>query len=913
MSEPRFGTTRIRVAVLALLGAVLVPGSGPAGAAECGGRITTTRDGWQRVAAPAFDDGSDEVTAFAVAPHDPRTMFVTNGSVIRRSGDGGCRWTQTFTTDDSVAGVPLRVGTQVREIVAAQRWTYAVVSDLATIRVFASADGGRTWADTEVPALPSGGLINPPHITTSLDGADVYLLLGWSDPASADVVYASGDGGGSWTTHPVVAGYPQEPNVVARDIAVDPLDGRSLWLSSSSGILQSLDRGATWQLRESSERGADLGPMSVTHRAGSPVQVLAGSVYEDVAYVRGNGGGLTVVNTPARVESLVGGRLVTDAVIETAEGIYELDIFNLRWAPAHRGSPRLSRLTTDYTARPRIYACACDAAGDGSIWSRVPRSFVDDPEPPEIPGDEGCAASKHGIQPAGFAPTRVTGTDEVSLQPGESRTVTYQLQVQPRELDVFFLFDSGYRAQLFACAASQGSVWAAQHLARLRNLRAGVGLYRDYPSPASSLYNVIAPDCTLGGRQPFVYKRSLRVGPIGVPLQQAASAWIEPTFCQRGHAALAGLMQAATGEGQDLPPAGGSPFDVPGNQEAGFTPDAFKVVVHVAGGTFGTPERNAAYLGPRFARVIDALVADDIKQVGIYAPPGNAKYHGDELTWFTDAETGQEDLARVARETGAVARQPVRCGPKAVVGVGDPLVCVYVDGTSGVDPDAPAMGSQIAELVKAFTDVRPMTLGVVGGGNVVVDAAPPAARNADHLLPQTLSHTVTYRCRPSAAGEVREVEVGGHVGGELVAKTKTVVRCGAPPAAVRPLPDEFVPFAPPVVQLVAPVAPQLPPNNIAPNTAPQPNAQSQNVAQGVAAGAAVPQEETEPRLAYADIGEARPQYGDELEMSALPRRAPYDVPAWMVVEVALLTSAAGAYAAYRRRTAAQPQVRRQRF
>lgn len=920
MHRLRAGGMRVRLAVLGLIGATLVPVGGTAGAAECGGRITTTRDGWRRVAGPSFGNGNDQVRAFAVAPHDPRVLLVTSGAEILRSADGGCRWSSAYALDDSLEGVALRPAGSILDVVAARRFSYALVDDAVAPRVLASTDGGRSWVRTAFQGVHPAGVALTPKLVTSLDGAHVYVLLGARGDVSVDLLYASDDGGGSWTARPVAAGYVAEPNVVVRDIGVDPLDGGSLWASTSSGVLQSLDGGASWHLRETTERGADLGPISVTHRPGAPLQVLAGSVHENVAYVRGNGGGLTVVNTPARVESLVGGRLATDAAIETSQGVYELDFFDLTWVPAHRTAPRLSRLTTDYTAAPRIYACACaefgDDDADGSIWSRVPRSFGPDREPPpaaEFPGDEGCAPSKRAATPAAFEPTAVEpGANEVTLQPGQSTTVSYRFRVRPRELDVYFLYDAGYRAANFACAASQGGVWAAQHLSRVRNLRAGLGLYRSYPAGTELPALIISPQCVLGRYKPFVYRRALPVGPVGTPLQVAMSEY-DSTVCQRGRAALTALLQAATGEGQDVPPAGSSPFDVPGNLDATFAPDALKVIVHVGGGTFGTPERNTGFLGPTFARTIEALVAKDVKQVAISVPLGNAKYHGDEVSDFTeDPASGLRDLTRVAQETGTLAQRPAHCGPKldAVVRVGQPLVCVFTDD-AGVDPAAPPMGSQMVELVKSLADVRPMRLGVLSGDAAVADLSPAAPKNLDHLVPQTLTYSVTYRCRPSEAGEVKEVELGGEVGGEVVARATTVVRCGVPVPPARRLPD-FTPLAGPAVPLVAPAVPQLPPNNVAPNTAPQPNVQSQNVAQGAAAGAAVPQEEAQPRLAYADLREQRPQYGEELEMSALPRRMPYEVPPWMVVEVALLTSAAGAYAA-RRRTALQHRVRVQRF
>ncbi|HVF03238.1 MAG TPA: hypothetical protein VNA20_00220 [Frankiaceae bacterium] len=907
MADPSGARARVGVAALALLGAALVPAGAEAAPAGCGGRITTTRDGWQRVAAPAFARGGRAVTAFAVGPEDARTLLATNGTAIAHSTDGGCRWRDAYALPDAPADA---VGARARivDVVATSGPLYAVVADATAPRVLVSADRGRSWTAADLPAVQPRDVAVRPKLVADNRGTHAYLLAGsGSGAAQNDVVYATRDAGRGWSANPVPAGYPVEPHLAARDIGVDPVDGRSVWLSTSAGLLESTDGARTWLLRENSERGNDLSVLSVARRAGDPVQVLVASNAEDLLHVRGAVGGLTVVNTPGPVRSVAAGRNGTEAAIETPSGIYELDFYDLTWAPAHRGSPRLSRLTSDRTAAAHFYACACD--GDGSIWSRAPRAFLPElgaANVPPFPGEDGCAPSRRRMRPVEFPPSAVLpAADEVTVPPGGSRTVSYRFRVRPRELGVYFLVDTGHRATTYACAASQGGAWAAQHLARIRNLRAGLGVYRDYPAQTGARDLLVDAKCARGEEKPFVYRRLLPAAPVGYPLQQAM-ANIDVTWCQSGRAGLAALLQAATGEGQDVPPLGTSPLDLPGSHDAGFAEDAFKVVVHVTGGSFAAPERDPGYPGPGFDRTIERLAANGVQQVAIYAPPPKRLNPAGEPV--SGAETGLDDLSRVARGTGAVATKPVRCGalPGSTIQPGEPLVCVFADD-AGVDPVAPSMGSQFAELVTSFSDVRPMRLAVLSGDGTTVGGVSPAApRHLDHLAPQTLTYDVTYRCARDEAGSAKAVELGGQVGDTVVARTTTVVRCGEA-AVPRRLPEIASLVA--GLQLAAP-GPQAP-NAPTGNNAPQTNTQPQSGAQHAGSGAATPQEDQAPRLAFAHANDAAPAE-EQLEMSARSRRKPYDVPPWMLVEVALLAGAA-AYGAHRRRTAPQPAVRRQRF
>src|SRR5687768_9480920 len=73
------------------------------------GQISTTRNSrWTKIPAPPVESGQGPraVTAFAAAPAAPNHMYATNGTVIKRTGDGGCTWDHMLTSSPVGEQVP---------------------------------------------------------------------------------------------------------------------------------------------------------------------------------------------------------------------------------------------------------------------------------------------------------------------------------------------------------------------------------------------------------------------------------------------------------------------------------------------------------------------------------------------------------------------------------------------------------------------------------------------------------------------------------------------------------------------------------------------------------------------------------------------------------------------------------------
>jgi hypothetical protein len=740
--------------------------------------------------------------------------------------------------------------------------------------------------------MPAVDLVSyrPTRLVTDVTGQSAYVLARavGSLLSAGDLLYVSTDGGGTWTPKPI----DPTGSVITQsvDLAVDPLTGSDVFVATPYAVLQSADHGGTWTY-DSPAPTAQISMIAVTHRPGRSRQVAVAHDFEPLMHLRTSTGRWTTVNTPGIVSSVVGGRTTRQAAITTPSGVYELDFAALRWLPMHGRTPALDRLETDFTTAPNIYACECGGDAD-AIWSRAPRPADDRPEPPDrgvdpdegFPGYYGCAADKRQHEPVpAFAPSTVDPPAEVSLPLGASRTVPVTFRVRPRELDLFYLLDTGAQSYFFGCAAQQGAVWSSETLAATRNVRAGVGDYRDYMQ--ATLLGIGGVTCLYTNvANEYVYRRGIRVGAVDEAFRAAVSS--VNGGCNDDNGGLTGLYQAVTGAGLDVAPPGQSPSDIREGQEAGFARDAYKVIVHVGGGYLA--ERSLTRPGPTLPETVAALRAADVKQVGVFAAaPRKKKHHAE-----PEPEPPNADGMRmVADATGAHASRPVHCGKLAQsnLGVGDPLVCMYVHDERAAKQTEPPMGRQIVDLVSALTDPRPMRVDVVRG-DARLRPRGKGPGTYDHLLAQTLTYDVTFRCTPADAGVLKTVELAGLVGGDAVATARTSVRCAAPPVPPKPV---LIDAAPPV-QLAggAAIGNTLP--NLQPQTQPanQTQANPQQLAQ--MAGAAVEQQQEQPRLAYADA--SPPETDGELAMSALPPSREEDVPVWAFVNAVAITSAAAAVA-----------------
>jgi photosystem II stability/assembly factor-like uncharacterized protein len=178
-----------------------------------------------------------EVTALAVAPNAPRTVYAgTYFGGVFRSDDAGAHWARPSAsfTSSRISSIAVDPGDSQRVVVALGGPGPA----LSPLQV--SSDGGATW-------MPATGLDNNAPINeVAVSPVDPSFLLA----GTVQGLFASHDRGESWQPVPeLVLTFPD-----LREVSFDSA-GNAWALSAQGGLFRSADGGATWQ-----ERGPELPP-----------------------------------------------------------------------------------------------------------------------------------------------------------------------------------------------------------------------------------------------------------------------------------------------------------------------------------------------------------------------------------------------------------------------------------------------------------------------------------------------------------------------------------------------------------------------------------------------------------------------------------------------------------------------------
>jgi photosystem II stability/assembly factor-like uncharacterized protein len=235
----------------------------PAGAAAAGEVAAGAAAAWQSVGpfgAP--------VLSLAQVPGQPQVLFAGASSGLFKSSDGGASWMPlSLSLDEAVNAVVVIPGEP------------PVVLAASGNGIFRSADGGATWQTVPIEA---GGnrifefqalAVDPRQPATVYAGAG---LIG--DGATASGLFKSTDGGATFL--PADRGIADS---VVSAIAIDPFNPQIVYAASPqpsilvstqqpTGVLKSLDGGATWQEQN---RGLRLPPDEAFGLQPGVIQVVA--------------------------------------------------------------------------------------------------------------------------------------------------------------------------------------------------------------------------------------------------------------------------------------------------------------------------------------------------------------------------------------------------------------------------------------------------------------------------------------------------------------------------------------------------------------------------------------------------------------------------------------------------------------
>jgi len=186
------------------------------------------------------------------------------GSALSRTSDGGRTWQLLWrmTPEDPTGGrgLPWSGAKGSLSFVTAERGFLEVAGVDGALQLYATQDGGASWAPASLPAqtAPAEGELRA-FSNTDLAFASVRLgepariqPLGW--------VYRSTDGGASWQASPLpppAGRFRVQPAAVLGPMSWWEADGRQLWSTA--------DGGRHWDVRDADLPGrAILGSLQVT-------------------------------------------------------------------------------------------------------------------------------------------------------------------------------------------------------------------------------------------------------------------------------------------------------------------------------------------------------------------------------------------------------------------------------------------------------------------------------------------------------------------------------------------------------------------------------------------------------------------------------------------------------------------------
>ncbi|MFN2388193.1 MAG: hypothetical protein ABR575_01100 [Actinomycetota bacterium] len=897
------------VAVAGLTGAVALAPFAPTSSARASsaakqcpieGRIHLVPQ-WTLIRPLTFTTGAQTISGYAVDAADPDVMYITNGTAVMRSRDGGCVWKQSYALEDlpSVDQPFPAAAARIERIVVSPGTGRVILQveetagALGRPHIMVSDDAGESWQSRDRGLPPEG---EPDFLRPAPSNPLIFYLGVNLGGGAVDLLYASEDGGQTWALRSDL-GEAGSPRMV--DLKVDPLDAADLWAWGPEGLLRSRDGGRRFA-RVEGHFEAEAGPASVFHARGDPASVMAVDADpEPVRFLKSDDGGanwLSVTTPPGTADSIAHGR-TRDQILSSVGGkVWVFSPSTSSWISALAPVKDVVDLTSD--RRGRFYGHTSDTVAiyTGRVgleyFTNLPPRLVDVPV---------YVDGKNVHQrPASLAPRG----RRIVLDPGESRRVSYRLRLSrtPVPLDVYFLVDTsgsmgpaiaGLRDALFKIVRRLDA-------ARI-DVQFGLGEFRSYPDtyPTRPMCEDVPSSVPRNQcESTFVYRRVLDIEPGSQVLYEEIGE-LDAASGGSYDSHLGALYQSATGEGQDLYPPGPGGHDVPAGLEPVFREQALKVVLMATDEVFGDEERGApdpdeaATRGrnpvppdiPEPEEVIAAFRARDMLQVGLSV--GGAP---------------RADLEQIAKGTGAVAPVGgVDCDAdgSADVSSGDPLVCQFaIQRVEAGQSLAPA----IVEMVGAVAEKATVRL-EAGGARVVSEVLPRTYESVVLQANNSLDFDVGFHCPASLAGERTAVRLDAVTGGRVLESARAVVVCRGLPGD-RPDPAALLVPAAGAIGVVPPPPPPPPPPVIELSGAPQSQAQAQ------AQGAVAAQHEEQPQMAFVQAFDAtRDQMGEQHAFSAYRRRTS-PAPVYAVLGAgAVVTSLACAYAC----SAARARVRVRRI
>ncbi|HEX7333951.1 MAG TPA: SBBP repeat-containing protein [Pyrinomonadaceae bacterium] len=326
------------------------------------GAASWTNDNYGVAAAVSSSFGGSQITALAIVPSVPSTIYAGSGNGVFKSTNGGRTWTpmNNGLTSRNVSALVIHPG--------AVNILYVAVSTFGGgSGVYKSTDGGATWN------LRNNGIIHTSFNTLAIDPVTPNTLyLGAGCCAAGSRIYKTTDGADNWT--PIASAPPLAP----AQIAIDPLNHSTVYVADSvtPGVLyKTPDAGTTWQ-----NLGLPVAGSAARSVAVSPL--TAGLVYAgtDQALFRSVDGGGNwsqipslsgkVVFDPVSASTLY---LLTNPFAFNPQGLLKSTDNGQTWFPVNKGlnTPQAVALAIVPHRPSTLYLASAPASGSDAFVTKI--------------------------------------------------------------------------------------------------------------------------------------------------------------------------------------------------------------------------------------------------------------------------------------------------------------------------------------------------------------------------------------------------------------------------------------------------------------------------------------------------------------------------------------------------------------
>ena len=233
----------------------------PAGASSGSGRCSVPKHSWDYSGTsaghgwiwivPPFTGGSAGIRSVAVAPGEPRDLYVADRDVLNHSPDGGCSWRRVldvrkfFGTEGGshgIASVAVTERSRGRPVVHVVVESVPAADNVAQPKVLTLDPRSGSWRVSDDPDLPSVGSGAELQVAPT-DPSTLYLAA-LPGALLSPSLFVSRDGGRSWDPMAVLTPSSGAALVEAdwgffadagRDGSVGAWDGRDLWHTKDAG------------------------------------------------------------------------------------------------------------------------------------------------------------------------------------------------------------------------------------------------------------------------------------------------------------------------------------------------------------------------------------------------------------------------------------------------------------------------------------------------------------------------------------------------------------------------------------------------------------------------------------------------------------------------------------------------------